>query len=125
MTITWRGPIYYSNTGEGPTAYSNDSGVYLIYEKNDYSEIVKYVGQADNIRERMTKHRSNDEENEKLKELMQNRINNVRVRYTTVHEVIRRNNLEHTMFYYFGGLEKLYNKIIPRGVHIEGLNYPI
>ena len=125
MTINWHGPIWYEISGKGPTVYSTDSGVYIISEKDDYSEVVKYVGQADNIRKRMVEHDSINEENEKLKALMSSRRDNVRVRFTTVHEVVRRNNLEHTMFYDFGGFEKLYNKKVPEGIYLQGINYPI
>lgn len=73
----------------------------------------------------MSEHGKYTEENEELKDLMQNRIDDVRVRYTTIHDEIRRNNLEHTIFVDFGGLEKLYNKKTPEGKYLQGINYPI
>ena len=126
MTIIWNGPIWYEINGRGPTVYPTESGVYLILEKDEYDrEIVRYVGQADDIRRRMSDHEKNIEDNEELKKLMQTRIDDVRVRHTTVHDITRRNNLEHTAFVDFGGLEKLYNKKIPEGIYLQGINYPI
>lgn len=125
MAISWTGPILYELRGIGDAAYTQNSGVYLIAEKSNYREVVRYVGQAENIRDRMVQHRSSREENNRLKKLMNERIDNVRVYFTQIHDAVRRNNLEFTVFNQYSKLRNLYNERTPTGILIDNINFPI
>lgn len=119
--IKWYGPIRYGALGE--EWYLRVGGVYLIVEKNN-EEIVRYVGQSSNIIERMRQHQ-NEESNKALKALLVERTNSAYVYDAIVVNPIDRNDLELTAFEKYGGLGKLYNKIIPQGNLLPNINFPI
>ena len=67
LMILWFGPIWHGVPRLAK--YPLVSGVYLISEKEKNRKIVRYVGQAQNIKDRMERHQ-NDESNPELKKLL-------------------------------------------------------
>jgi excinuclease UvrABC nuclease subunit len=103
---------------------TTDSGVYLIaYAKGDKA-IVVYVGQSENIKQRINKHVSNSEENENLREFIKNPPGKIYVYYTIAHQSDNLNNIEHTAFIRYGQSKYLYNEVTPPGRFLEHLNFP-
>jgi len=122
----WSNIITYSITGEGETVYPKESGVYVIAENIGGTNFPRYVGKSDEgegVRNRMARHRENNEPNIELKKLMQYRIDNVRVRFIVLTDPENIANLEHTLVIEYR-LENLYNQVIPDGDTFQNIELP-
>ena len=119
--ILWFGPIWHGVPRLAK--YPLVSGVYLISEKEKNRKIVRYVGQAQNIKDRMERHQ-NDESNPELKKLLTERTSTVYVYYAEVDGLTDRNNLELTAIKKYGGIDELYNKQTPLAELLVGVNFP-
>ena len=101
--------------GEKPDNYPDEDGVYVIGESIGDKQVARYVGKG-NISENISAHKNDNEENEELKDLMQNRLYKYRINYALVSDETDMANAEFTLFTHYGGVDKLYNKITPEGV---------
>lgn len=119
MQLDWqrnfhRIPPDEKEKGKKGTPYPDQNGVYVISELVDDVKVARYVGKG-NIKENMARHKSDDEQNSKLKDLMQNRTFQYRVDFALIENDMDMDNAEYTLFKHYGGLDKLYNEITPSG----------
>ena len=122
----WSNTITYDVGGAGDVVYPQKSGVYVIAENIGGTNFPRYVGKSDegeDVRNRMTRHREDKEQNDELRELMQHRIDNVRVRFVVLNDPDTIANLEHTLVIEYG-LENLYNQEIPEGNLLQNIELP-
>jgi len=101
--------------GEKPVSYPDEDGVYVIGESIGDKQVARYVGKG-NISKNISAHKDDNEENEELKDLLQNRPYKYRINYALVSDETDMANAEYTLFTHYGGVDKLYNKITPEGV---------
>jgi len=105
------------------TPYPDEDGVYVISELIEKGQIARYVGKG-NIRERISAHKDDTEQNKDLKDLMQNRLYQYRVDFALVSNETDMSNAEFTLFTHYGGIPKLYNDVIPTGVWDDTVTVP-
>ena len=109
--------------GEKPTPYPDKDGVYVISELIEEEQVARYVGKG-NICVRISAHKDNSEKNKKLKDLMQNRPYKYRIHFALVSDETDMSNAEYTLFTHYGGLPKLYNENIPKGILDKTVTFP-
>ncbi len=110
-------------SGKKGLSYPDEDGVYVIGEAIDGKQVARYVGKG-NISGNISAHKSGNEQNEELKDLMQNRPYKYRINFALVSDETDMANAEFTLFTHYGGVDKLYNKIIPEGVRDETVTFP-
>ena len=100
--------------------YPPKSGAYVIAE--NYTE-PRYVGKGI-ISNRISVHKSDKEQNSKLKKLMTAPFkNNVQIAYALCSDSDSK-DVERTLYEKYGGKEKLYNENEPDGDKITGIKFP-
>ena len=117
----WHNPIHYEKGGT--FEYESNGAIYVIGENVNDTTYARYVGKTEDLRDRMKKHESKNEENDGLKDLMQNRLDDVRVSYKMISDETRRSNLEHSIVSEYG-LSSLYNEKMPEGKMIYNQELP-
>lgn len=105
------------NSGEKSSGCPKENGVYVISELINDMKVPRYVGKG-KIHERISAHKNDSEENEELKDLMQNRSSKYRIHCAVVPNETDRTNIEYTLFKYYDQMQTLYNKTVPEGVDI-------
>lgn len=112
-----------------PDNFKNRGGVYLITEIINQNETVRYVGKTDrNFDIRTDEHcDENMEENSQLLDLMQNRRNNVRIRYIIIDDKSDQSNIERTCYDHYRPSGDLFNdpNNRPDGTSLSGFDFPI
>lgn len=109
--------------GEKTVPYPDEDGVYVLSELTTEGQIARYVGKG-NIRERISTHKDDTEQNKDLKDLMQNRPYQYRIDFALVSNETDMSNAEYTVFTRYGGITKLYNDVIPPGVWDDTVTVP-
>ena len=116
--ITFRDPE--SKSTASFHKYPPQSGAYVIAE--NYTE-PRYVGKGI-ISNRISEHKSDKEQNSKLKKLMLTPFkNNVQIAYALCSDSDSK-NVERTLYEKYGGKEKLYNENEPDGDIITDIKSP-
>ncbi|WP_299293584.1 hypothetical protein [Nitrosopumilus sp.] len=123
MHVEWKGPMIHKekNSEEKPVTYSEEKGVYIIANTlGQTNQIARYVGKGD-IAERINAHKRDN------KKCMQEATDeNRHIYYALVPDETMRSNIEHTLYYGYGGDKgKLCNDkdTPPKGEKIQ-INYP-
>ena len=102
------------DSGEDIDKLISIPGVYLITQGTKGDRTARYVGRGKSIKVRIDDHSNGIDSPDKLVSLMkQPGKNNVAVYYVKVKRKEDQKNVEFTVFDYYGGKEKLYNKKIP------------
>ena len=121
MTDTWSEEIGFSLNGK--YEFLNEDGVYVIAEINDGISNVRYVGSG-NLFDRITAHRSDNESNNCLKNVMSD-TDNVKIKSIVIGNDEDRANTEYTCYkHYLDNGHNLCNKIAPYGKFVTGMTVP-
>lgn len=118
----WEGPVRFIPGGEGVD--DNIPGVYIIAECIGDVLLARYVGKGSPISDRISVHGNINEENEKLRNLFQNRKMSIRYYYMQILTETEREDIEHTAFLHYEKSVNLYNENTPKGTEIPGVIFP-